>query len=1429
MEDEPQVFVPHGDHVWLPATVVRVIGGKELEYRVESETATDFKLSASTTYKLDLDTVPESPHERGLFMGKLPLQNTEAEIAEVNSSNGQRQRSGSGSWLHEQQQHPHQGIDDMAKLPFLNEPAILFNLRGRFLKASLPYTQTAEIVLAVNPYRWLNELYTEEVQKEYLIYQRKNLPPHIYGTSAAAFNSMKEDRMHQSILVSGESGAGKTETVKLLLRHLAFMASGNAASGTEEDKHDIVHRIVDANPVLESFGNAKTVRNDNSSRFGKFIELQFQSSAQQRGAALQLVGSRSRTYLLEKSRVVHQDEGERSFHVFYQLLASPDSALLQRLGLSSQGLFGLSTREVGSFAYLENGRGVIEEDTDGTFDTRGFEGTLHTLLDLIGLVPEEIEQLWQVLAAVLHLGQVTFEPNVDAQSNDGSHVTDMELVAPCSEFFGCTPEAMARACTSRTMHIKAGAGDETYELKLSVDEAAVCRDALAKDTYAKVFDWIVMRLNASLAEKAAGGSSGGDGAGSKRATYTMGLLDIFGFECFAVNRFEQLCINLANEKLQQKFCMDVFRSVQEEYDEEGLEWSSVDFKDNAPTLELLEGHMGVLSVLNEECMRPKGSDAGFCSKLLTARSDHPNLERPKRGRAKNTGGGSSEGDGFTVIHYAGNVTYSTSGFLDKNRDKLQEQLKNVMQASTNPLIQTLFAEAESGTTFGSGGASGVSPPRRSKERRRGSVVADTVSIKFRGQLNDLMGRIQATSVQYVRCIKPNTICSPAKFETALVAEQLRSAGVLDAIRISRAAYPNRLPHATVLNRFKKLVHTHANYTKHTDSNSNASSVGGVAAKRPRAPRSSSSPSPPPILTGAASPPTTPPSTTTTVPSASSSPAELAETCGTHMVDPGEECVAVLEALLLNDPLNDPALHAMNGNDLAKHGTKVGTSHPRHLYQVGTTRVYFAAGVLERLEVLRMEAVAVAARLVQSQVRRQLCYRRYTAQRACAVRIQAIARSRVAISSFQKARRSAIVLQALVRRVVTKKGLLEARRRLAATRIQTWTRKLRHRRRYLRLRWAVLIIQGGSKMKVAFGVVKQLRESATMKRRLEELEQSLAEAEARAEDLATELARERAMRVAAERMLADEKAVSAQEKALRVAAQEALEMEQAVAGQERSQRIAAEEGLRLHEEALAEQRAESEKMRMEGARDQKRLAKLDRLDQYTDYLRTRFSLFGSNGSKREASTPLSAEDEDEDENSYCMSVSNASSTDLASNAEDTQTEAAEAAAAVKREQQRSTTSLPPRLADQDPFDRRDESEEHSMEVEPMIAYPDGSTLWEIIIKQRLAVEFELLLADAQPKIKSIVHVSGGGRVYGNYDDELQAGDEVLEVNGQNVPPGTTPAQMEQVFVKAMPVSDQPFSVEVLVFRPSSAAGRDRALAERGLAPKSGVLSYNPCLA
>ena len=683
----------------------------------------------------------------GRFMGKLPVQNKEL--------------------------YTREGVGDMAALSSLNEPSILYNLRARFF-AGIPYTYTADIVIAVNPYRWLHDLYSEEVRKEYLIFvDRARLKPHVYSTSSRAYHGMKDFGKNQSVLVSGESGAGKTETVKILMGHLAFMSSG--------DNKSVIRRVLESNPLLESFGNAKTVRNDNSSRFGKFIELQF---CRDKGSA-SLVGSRSKTYLLEKSRVTSQAEGERGFHIFYQLLAA-SAMVTERALLTNRKESGGGNVQALALRFLEGG-GVSSatKTIEGLTDAQRFESTVR-VLDLLKLESSDRNRIWGLLGGILHLGQFVFLPPVSGDADEGSvlgiddtHRNVQASLPAAAKLLGLGADGQTKlkiGILERTMKV----AGETHQIKQRPHEATSARNALAKDLYARLFDWIVARINQSTEYVAMDNS-----------VRKIGLLDIFGFECFSVNRFEQFCINYANEKLQQKFTQDVLKSVQKEYDEEGIQWQHIAFVDNQPVLDLIESRMGIISIINEECMRPRGSDNALCSKLLTSHGKHASFVASKFNTA--------QGVEFGVRHYAGSVIYRVEGFLTKNKDTLNDNLAKLMTTSSHELVKDLFAEGRSITEEDSskaGGKGGKTPSRRSS-----SLTKATVTTQFKKQLAAFMDQVSQTSVQYVRCIKPNTQKSQNVFELSMVVEQLRCAGVLEAIRISRTGFPNQLTHVDFVSRF----------------------------------------------------------------------------------------------------------------------------------------------------------------------------------------------------------------------------------------------------------------------------------------------------------------------------------------------------------------------------------------------------------------------------------------------------------------------------------------------------------------------------------------------------------------------------------------------------------------------------------------------------
>ncbi|CAM9203280.1 unnamed protein product [Chrysoparadoxa australica] len=714
-----RVFIPDDEIGWVRATVLKAHGDGD-KFDVNVDKVDGAAQSGTVTVSLK--------HPDFGTLESLPLQNDES---------GQRH-----------------GTADMTELNYLHEPAILYNLAKRF-SVKLPYTYTGEICIAVNPYQWLN-IYTDELRAQYSHLQKKaDLPPHVYATSAAAFRGLKVYERNQSILVSGESGAGKTETVKILLNFLATVAGA--------DKPDIIDRVVMTNPLLESFGNAKTTRNDNSSRFGKFTELQF-------GKSCALIGSSVNTYLLEKTRVVHHAEGERTYHVFYQVLSAPQE-VKDRLGLGD--------RQREDFYYTSMGQDAskaIEGKTDAEY-----YGLTQKALKLINLNDKTIADMESIIAAVLFLGEIEFDGHEGGDGQEGSSVSNMGEVEAAAKLLGIKPEELCLNLTKRVVKTQ----HDRFEVSINAEGASHSRDGLAKDAYHRLFNWLVACINKST------------GAEST-VTGKIGLLDIFGFESFPTNSFEQFCINFTNEKLQQKFTQDVFKTVQTEYETEGIPWSHIGFTDNTETLALIEAHRsGILALLDEECMLPQGSDEAFVNKLDKAHCSHHAFIKDKRK-------GPSE---FSIVHYAGTVQYTCEGFCEKNKDVIQDELVGMLIESTNDLACQIFSTAASKPQVnrkGRGQKKGKDEEKMA-HKRKGSLMQESVGNKFKRQLHSLMTVIEQTEVQYVRCIKPNSIKSATVMDNIMVVEQLRCAGVIDAIRISRAAYPNRLPFDEFSFRFKAMV------------------------------------------------------------------------------------------------------------------------------------------------------------------------------------------------------------------------------------------------------------------------------------------------------------------------------------------------------------------------------------------------------------------------------------------------------------------------------------------------------------------------------------------------------------------------------------------------------------------------------------------------
>jgi myosin-5 len=599
---------------------------------------------------------------------------------------------------------------------------------------------------------------------------RANLDPHVYEVSSLAYKGLALDSHHQSILVSGESGAGKTETVKIVMSHLASVQNNDPSSSTttttsgqsgQNNDNIVVRRVLDSNPLLEAFGNAKTIRNDNSSRFGKYIQLQFDvedaTTAAFSGKSLPscvLVGSTCETYLLEKSRVVGHEESERTYHIFYQLLAAPDS---MKTGIW-KGLLGKNNA---SFKYVgETDTVKIENKTDG----EKWKSTVDAL-ELVGIQGDLFKDLMRAICITMQLGNLTFK--VDPENDDGSVISSKEELVLLSDLMGVDEENIKKALTFRTIY----APKESYSVPLRTNTAKDSCDAFAKEIYQQTFDWLVSSINeATCAEK------NYDDASNVEQYGHIGLLDIFGFESFKVNRFEQFCINYANEKLQSKYNLDIFSSVQEEYDYEGIAMPEISFSDNSEVVNLVESRMGLISMLNEECLRPHGNDSSFVSKMKKVNQDiNALVKNPLHTPTQ-----------FAIQHYAAEVVYEATNFVQKNTDTLPRDLIECANMSSNSLLKNNIK----GLPEQSSGAKG----------RKLSV-----SSKFRSQLTSLMTNISVTKSRYIRCIKPNPEKVPQKVNLSSSLEQLRCAGVVAAVTISRVSYPNRLTHESAIDRFACLL------------------------------------------------------------------------------------------------------------------------------------------------------------------------------------------------------------------------------------------------------------------------------------------------------------------------------------------------------------------------------------------------------------------------------------------------------------------------------------------------------------------------------------------------------------------------------------------------------------------------------------------------
>lgn len=658
-------------------------------------------------------------------------------------------------------------VENLINLPYLHEPAILYSLEERYQNSNI-YTYTGPILIAMNPFKSV-PLYTGQILESYYnlgllksqgIESTQPLSPHVYAIADAAYRDMMKIVMHgaggipaskavanQCVLISGESGAGKTESTKIVLKYLTTV--GSSSGVVQMEVGSVMDRILQSNPILEAFGNARTLRNDNSSRFGKFIELNFNKRGH-------LIGGRIRTYLLEKVRLPCQQLGERNFHIFYQMAA----------GATEEEMITWHMLPLQETWYTSQGEIYALRHVDDKDEFKKMRAALHTLK----FAPEHQTSLLRIMAGLLHLGQLQFQADNEGEGsivvNDADVQRSLDVVA---DLLGVQREDLASALTSRLITARS----ETVVKKLSPVQASDARDALAKGIYGRIFDWIVRTINTSIEVDSA----------SIRAD--IGVLDIFGFECFKSNSFEQLCINYTNETLQQQFNQFVFKMEQKEYELEKIEWSFISFPDNQDCLDLIEHRQkGLLAYLDDECRLPGATDEKLASRLYKSFESNARFSATPAQKRDSM---------FCIKHYAGVVVYCARTFVEKNKDELPKEAESLMLNSRVSLLGIVFtpvvvATGVTATPAVTGG---------------GKVMS--VGSQFKEQLASLMEKIYATAPHYIRCLKPNDDNVPDNFNRRRTTEQLRYGGVLEAVRVARSGFPVRLTHAEFYSRYRPLA------------------------------------------------------------------------------------------------------------------------------------------------------------------------------------------------------------------------------------------------------------------------------------------------------------------------------------------------------------------------------------------------------------------------------------------------------------------------------------------------------------------------------------------------------------------------------------------------------------------------------------------------
>uniref|UniRef100_A0A8C1L434 Unconventional myosin-VI n=1 Tax=Cyprinus carpio TaxID=7962 RepID=A0A8C1L434_CYPCA len=663
-------------------------------------------------------------------------------------------------------------VEDNCSFVYLSEATLLNNVRVRYSKDKI-YTFVANILIAVNPYFEISKLYSPESIKQYQGRSLGTLPPHVYAIADKAYRDMKVLKMSQSIIVSGESGAGKTENTKFVLRYLT------TSYGTGQD---IDERIVEANPLLEAFGNAKTVRNNNSSRFGKFVEIHFNEKNA-------VVGGFVSHYLLEKSRICTQGQEERNYHIFYRLCAGAPEDIKEKFHLSSPDCFRYLSRGCKRYFSSKDSDKLIPQNRkspehlkagplkDPLLDDHADFNRMCVAMKKIGLDDTEKFNMFRVVAGVLHLGNIDFE---EAGSTSGGCVlkkTCGQSLEFCAELLGLDEEDLRVSLTTRVMHTTAGGAKGTaIKVPLKVEQANSARDALAKAIYSRLFDHVVTRINQCFPFDA--------------SAHFIGVLDIAGFEYFEHNSFEQFCINYCNEKLQQFFNERILKEEQELYQREGLGVNEVHYVDNQDCIDLVEAKLvGILDILDEENRLPQPSDQHFTDTVHSKHKDHFRLTVPRKSKLtvhRNV----RDDEGFIIRHFAGAVCYETTQFVEKNNDALHMSLASLVRESKDKFIGELFENSNHS---------------KDTKQKAGKLSFISVGNKFKTQLNILLEKLHSTGSSFVRCVKPNLKMVSHQFEGAQILSQLQCSGMVSVLDLMQGGFPSRAPFHELYNMYKQYM------------------------------------------------------------------------------------------------------------------------------------------------------------------------------------------------------------------------------------------------------------------------------------------------------------------------------------------------------------------------------------------------------------------------------------------------------------------------------------------------------------------------------------------------------------------------------------------------------------------------------------------------